>query len=59
MAATFTNHFAFQLLTALNLILGVRHVQSLVEQGGQAAQTCATQYASTKDELDSDPEWSR
>ncbi|XP_046448529.1 WD repeat-containing protein 81-like isoform X2 [Daphnia pulex] len=56
MAATFTDHFAFQLLTALNLILGVRHVQSLVEQGGQAAQTCATQYASTKDVLDADPE---
>ncbi|KZS10887.1 Uncharacterized protein APZ42_024536 [Daphnia magna] len=56
MAATFTDHFAFQLLTALNLILGVRHVQSLVEQGGQAAQACATQYASTKDTLEADSE---
>lgn len=59
MAATFTDHFAFQLLTALNLILGVRHVQSLVEQGGQAAQACATQYASTKDTSEADSELAR
>lgn len=56
MAATFTDHFAFQLLTALNLILGVSQVQLLLEQGGQAAQNCATKYASTKDSPESGPD---
>ena len=59
MAATFTDHFAFQLLTSLNLILGVAQVQMLVEQGGQVAQSCAAQYASTTDSPDAGPEFSK
>lgn len=53
MAATFTDHFAFQLLTALNLILGVSQVQLLLDQEGLAAQNCAAKYASSKDSPDS------
>lgn len=56
MAATFTDQFAFQLLSALNLILGVTQVQSLLELGGQAAQKCATEYASHEKDRPEEPE---
>ena len=47
MTATFTDQFAFQLLTALNLTLGAAQVQLLLEQGRQmTVQSCAARHAS-------------
>ena len=50
MAQAFTDQFAFQLLSSLNLVLGVSQVQQLVEQSGKAVQRCAAQWASHKKE---------
>lgn len=49
-ADTFTDQFAFQLLSALNLILGVARVQALLEVGGQAAQKFAANFVSREKE---------
>ena len=58
MTATFTDQFAFQLLTALNLTLGAGRVQSLLEQGRQmTVQSCAARHAAVvaaADETDDD-----
>ena len=52
MEATFTDRFAFQLLSALNLILGVGQVQILVERGHKCVQRRAAQWASQNDGVD-------
>ena len=50
MAATFSDQFAFQLLSALNSILGVNQAQQLIDQHGKTAQRCAAQWVAKKNE---------
>ena len=52
MEATFTDQFAFQVIWALNLILGVTTVQSLLERGNEGVQRRAARWASQKNESD-------